>query len=121
MKILIAVNSWDYAAANGDHQAIRDTWGKHVAPADLRFFIPRTSSHNLLSDEVFVDVSSSYDCICREVQEIFRWSILEEYDFTFLISNDTYLRPQRLLASGFEKYDYMGFFVPGEGTLGLDC
>ena len=109
-KVLIAVNSWDIDATRGCHQAIRETWGKHVAPADLRFFLPRLRRHELLPDEVYVDVNREYDFVCREVVEILRWSLQEGYDFTYLISNDVFLLPQKLLNSGFEKYDYSGFF-----------
>jgi hypothetical protein len=42
--------------------------------------------------------------------EILRWSLNEGYDFTYLVSNDVFLLPQKLLSCGFEKYDYSGFF-----------
>lgn len=109
-KILFAVNSWDEDARRGCHQAIRETWGKDVAPADLRFFVPRVPNHPLLADEVFVDVPRDYDYVCREVVEILRWSLNEGYDFTFLVSNDVFVLSQKLLKSGFEQYDYSGFF-----------
>jgi hypothetical protein len=114
MKILFAVNSWDVAAKHGFHQVIRDTWGGDVTPADLRFFMPRVSDQRSLPDEVFVDVSRDYDCICREVQEVLRWSVREGYDFTILLSTDSFLIPQKVLACGFEKYDYSGDFAFNE-------
>jgi hypothetical protein len=109
-RVLFAVNSWDEDAKRGCHQAIRETWGKDVGSADLRFFMPRLPNYNRLDDEIPVDVSRDYDYVCREVLEILRWSLNEGYDFTFLISNDTFIKPENLLKSGFEKYDYAGFF-----------
>jgi len=114
MRILFAINSWDVAAKQGFHQVIRETWGKDVAPADLRFFIPKVSNYQLLPDEVFLDVSRDYECICREVQEMLRWSVDRGYDYTILLSTDSFLLPQKVLACGFEKYDYSGDFAFSE-------
>ncbi len=60
MRLLMAVMSYDGDAVNGNHQKIRDTWGKDVPAigADLRFFID--TRLNLLrgaapkSDEIIV-------------------------------------------------------------------
>jgi len=114
MRVLFAVNSWDVAARGGFHQVIRETWGKDVAPADLRFFIPRVPNYQLQSDEVFLDVSKDYEHICREVQEMLHWSVRAGYDYTMLLSTDSFLIPQKVLACGFENYDYSGDFAFGE-------
>jgi len=117
-RILFAVNSWDHDAKRGCHQAIRETWGKDVAPADLRFFVPRTQNHCLLADEVFVDVPRDYDYVSREILEILRWSLQERYDFTVLVSNDVFVLPQKILKCGFETSDYSGFFHEPNVPLG---
>jgi hypothetical protein len=111
MKILFAINSWHVAAQGGFHQVIRETWGKDVSPADLRFFIPRVKDYQLQSDEVFLDVSFDYEQICREVQEMLRWSVQQGYDYTLMASTDSFLLPQKVLNCGFEKYDYAGDFA----------
>lgn len=111
MKILFAVNSWHVAAQRGFHQVIRETWGKDVAPADLRFFIPRVPNHALQNDEVFLDVPFDYEHVCREVQEMLRWSVQHDYDFTVILSTDSFVIPQKILSCGFEQYDYSGDFA----------
>ena len=52
-------------------------------------------------------------------REILRWSVQNDYDFTFLCCNDTFIVPRKLMASGFEKFDYSGYFVPQNIPLGV--
>lgn len=123
-KVLIAVISYSYDAIRGSHQAIRETWGKDVGSADLRFFMPQVE-YVLQRDEVFVDVPGDYDHISQEVQEILRWSISKDYDFTFLCCNDLFCIPNKLFSCGFELYDYSGIFYPPNIYIGttftFDC
>jgi hypothetical protein len=125
MRVLIAVISYSGDADRGCHDAIRQTWGKDVAPtgADLRFFIGhRRNDFVPASDEVLVTEQTycTHDPeVCKdqihiqfEVREILRWSVSQGYDFTFLPSTDTFLIPSKLMTSGFEKYDYSGFIIP---------
>jgi hypothetical protein len=127
MRILVAVISYFPDMLKGCHEAIRKGWGKDVAPADLRFFMPTLRWQNgekiVLpegpSDEIRLDVSDAYDRIQHEVREILRWSINQGYAFTFLACNDTFINFKKLLTSGFERYDYFGTcypssVVPGE-------
>lgn len=113
MKLLFAVNSWHVAANKGFHQVIRETWGKDVAPADLRFFIPYVKDYTLQPDEVFLHVSHDYEKICQEVRGVLEWSVQHDYDYTFLLSTDSFLLPQKVLKCGFENYDYSGDFAFG--------
>jgi hypothetical protein len=114
MRILFAINSFDVAAKRGWHQVIRETWGKDVAPADLRFFIPKSGSYTPLADEVFLDVSAEYEKICIEVVEMLKWGVEHGYDYIMMASTDSYVIPKKVLACGFEKYDYAGDWAFGE-------
>lgn len=116
MRILFAINSWDVAARAGFHQVIRETWGKDTAPADLRFFIPGVPGYVLQPDEVFLDVSRDYEKICIEVKEMLRWSAQAGYDYTIMVSTDSFLLPQKVLACGFEKHDYSGDWAFSESV-----
>ncbi len=133
MRTLIAVISYGGDAANGAHDAIRETWGKDIpaAGADLRFFIGRRRDDFIpKSDEIPVErmvwkcqhnPSAAIEGCCEdymqfEMREILRWSVAQGYDFTFLPSTDTFIIPRKLMATGFEKYDYSGRFVPRAGT-----
>ena len=134
MKTLIAVISYQGDSENGNHDLIRQTWGKDIIGADLKFFIGRRSPvFQPQPDEVLVDFQKNRTCqhawwesykdCCvdfwqYEMRDILRWSIEHEYDFTFLCSTDTYLIPKKLMATGFEKHDYSGHFIPRDIPLG---
>jgi len=113
MKVLIAVKSCQQDMNRGYHSVIRETWGKDVKAADLRFFVGR---EDLLcvpvklenEDEVLVDCFDDYDNLPYKTREILKWSGRQDYDFTFLCDTDTFLIPARLMKTGFEKWDYSG-------------
>jgi hypothetical protein len=42
------------------------------------------------------------------VQEVARYALLQGYDGVFKVDDDTYVRPERFLESGFMQYDYVG-------------
>jgi hypothetical protein len=137
MRVLIAVCSYQGDAENGNHDRIRETWGKDCAPvgADLRFFIGRREpGFAPQSDEVLADFQKSRNCqhawweayegccICfwqQEARGILRCSIEQNYDYTFLCSTDTYLIPDKLMAMNFESFDYSGHFIPDALPVGL--
>ena len=43
------------------------------------------------------------------VRELARWALADGYDYVFKCDDDTYVWVDRLLASGFERWDYCGF------------
>jgi hypothetical protein len=57
--------------------------------------------------------------LCEKTQAMRRWALEHGYDYMFKADRDTFLSPRRLLASGFEKYDYVGHFPrhPQEGFI----
>lgn len=59
-------------------------------------------------DEVWLDADDAKPALSEKVVDIIRWVYQEGYDFLFKCDIDTYLRPERLLASGFDKADYIG-------------
>jgi hypothetical protein len=130
MKTLIAVLSYDGDAGNGSHDVIRETWGKDVAAAgaELRFFVGRRGPEFCPKrDETCIPWQQNRTCnhpffhsqegCCEDfwqflTKEIIRWGLNRAYDFTFLCENDTFLIPQKLMQSGFEKFDFCGSFRP---------
>jgi hypothetical protein len=136
MRVLIAVCSYQGDAENGNHDAIRQTWGKDCAPAgaDLRFFVGRRfPEYAPKSNEILIDWEQARPCghpfehseegCCPDfwqklTKEILNWSLDNGYDYTFLCENDTFLIPRQLIASGFEKYDFSGHFIPIDTPIG---
>jgi hypothetical protein len=110
MKLLIAVMSCH--AYRDRANAIRATWANDVPQGvDLRFFLgnaPELAKIIPGEDEVFLDVPDDYGRFPLKVQAMRRWARDHGYDFLLKLDDDVYLRPERALASGFEKSDYIG-------------
>jgi len=120
-KVLIVISTCSLYQHNGYNQAMRDTWIKDVPSVqglDYKFFVGR-GSIGLASDEVLLDVGDDYESLTHKTIEGHRWAIDHGYDFIFQCFGDTYVRPERLMSSGFELYDYTGYPLvntPGGGT-----
>lgn len=119
MRLLIAVKSCMADMKTG-HPAIRDGWGKHLVDADLKFFVGRALA-NTKPDEIVLNVPDDYMSLSYKTKAMLSWSVEQGYDYTFLCDNDTFLIPDRLMKSGFERYDYSaevehkGYFNGGAG------
>jgi len=116
MRILIAVKSCNRDRLSGCHDAIRETWGKDFpSNADVRFFIGNfvgIGKENIFkNDEIQVNALDDLVNLPIKVREIAKWSIEQGYDFTYFCDVDTFVIPKRLMASGFEAYDYFGRFM----------
>jgi hypothetical protein len=108
-KILLAISSCERDCQNGYNQAVRDTWKRAVIGADCFFFVGN-GSLPLVSDEIRIPAPDGYLDLPYKTREIMRWALAHGYDFVFKCDTDTYVYPQDLLATGFEKYDYSGWF-----------
>lgn len=86
-------------------------------PMDYRFFHGRSHAQ-LPTDAVRLDVEDDFANLPFKTQAMCRWALEQGYDFVFKTDTDTYIRIDRLLSSGFESYDYSGYFnyEPGPGA-----
>lgn len=123
-KRLIAITSYFPDAVRGCHQAIREGWGKDVAPAgaDLRFFTPYPhfadppeygdnlclDSYQSQPDEVWLKMNGLYNNISYQVQNILKQSLEHGYDFVHICANDSFLIPKKVFSSEVEQYDWTG-------------
>lgn len=104
--------------------AIRDTWEKDVAAfskyVDFKFFYgsqdPQAPQREPLEDEVFLSVPDDYDSLPIKVKAIIDYAYREGYDHLFKGDDDTFVYVDRLLASNFEDYDYLGYSYPAAGN-----
>jgi len=80
---------------------------------DYRFFHGRSARPR--HDVVLVDANDAYYDLTSKFKEKIRWALLQEYDYMFTCLADCYASAERLVHSGFEKYDYFGnvFCHPG--------
>lgn len=107
-KIIIAVLSCH--AERHLHQQIRDTWAKD-AGVDVRFFLGAPVLLNT-EDEIFLSVPDDFDSVSLKTEASIEWAHSRGYEFRFKCDTDSYVYIPRLLASGFERYDYSGLRYP---------
>lgn len=122
MRPLIGVMSCIRDAQNGCHDAIRRTWVRHLVPGiEYRIFVGQ-GAISLTADEIQLNVNDDYAHLPEKSQAMCAWALSNGYDHLFKADRDTYLSPKRLLASGFERFDYSGHFPghPVEGYLPTD-
>jgi hypothetical protein len=109
MSLLFAVKSCQADRMRGDHQVIRDTWGRDIKDGDLRFFVGgRIPDGEQRADEVGLNCADDYHSLPYKTREILRWSVTQGYDRTFLCDTDTYVIPSKLMKTDFQKFDYFG-------------
>jgi len=72
-------------------------------------------------DEVMVSCPDGYHYMSYKRKESLRWALEHGYDYIFCASIDVYARPERLLSSDFQKYDYHGMYCGNLGWSGTDC
>lgn len=100
-------------------EAIRSTWGKDVAAfasyVDLKFFYGQ-ATRQPGEDEVFLPVADDYDSLPHKIKAIYQWALAHGYDYVFKADDDTFIYIDRLMSSGFENHDYLGFRYPAKGN-----
>ena len=97
-------------AREGYSNVIRSTWLPLFPKdqADILFFRGRGATREPLEDEVFLDCDDSYEGLPEKVQSIVRWAYEHSYDYVLKLDDDVVVKPRELLASGFEKWDFVG-------------
>lgn len=95
--------------------AQRKTWLKFM-PADLhyRYFtgVQDGASVTIPSDEEDVTTllcPDGYNELILKTRSIIAWAVEREYDYLFKTDDDTYVDAHKLLASGFQHWEYSGW------------
>lgn len=120
MKVLIAIVSCHQFARR--RMAQRDSWLPQATAAGVayRFFVGRCSalptivgSQSVVAaprpDMELLECEDNYEGLSRKVRTAVRWAYQRDYDYLFKCDDDTYVRPERLLTSGFAQHEYSGF------------
>jgi hypothetical protein len=113
MRLLLAIKSCRRDWLRGDHDVIRNTWGRDVPKdVDLRFFIGDQGGCLFadLPDEVTLFCGDDYDNLPQKSREIFKWALKKGYDYVFIADTDTFVIPKRLIALPFCNFDLAGRF-----------
>jgi len=100
-------------------QAQRETWlRKLYGLADYKFFLghPHCDDADVVSLEIpdgpiWLNQRNGPRTLVlnRKTEGLIKYAFENEYDYVFKCDDDTYVWPDRLLWSSFEKYDYSGF------------
>lgn len=118
MRILIAIMCCWHRESYADAQ--RETWIQDIPEGvDHRFFFGRSDKREPEEDEVFVDCKDDYRSLPMKVKGAMQWAYEHGYDYVFKTDDDVYVQPERLMASGFEKWPYSGFSFLEYGAVGL--
>jgi hypothetical protein len=107
MNILIAILGCHNRPAFREAQ--RETWLKDLEGADYRYFIGQPAIVPGELDAVYLDCPDSYDKLPLKTRAMLQWAAAERYDWVFKCDDDTYVRPDLLLASNFATDNYSGF------------
>ena len=98
----------DESALNSSYQQVIQAHGmKYENRA------PKPCVYNLKSDEVFLPTPDDFRHNCYKTKYNRRWAEDRDYDFVFQCTSDTYINIDRLMHSGFENHDYVGFSEGG--------
>ncbi len=90
--------------------AIRNTWLPFVPKeqAEVMFFRGRGALREPLSDEVFFDCPDDYQSLPEKIRLIVRWAYEHGYDYVLKCDDDVILDSEKMLASDFTGYDFVG-------------
>jgi hypothetical protein len=108
MKPVIMISSCKRDQEKGYHDAIRSTWGRDAAIPF--YFLMGAGAISRAADELVMDLPDDYNSLPFKTREGHRWASAKGYDYIFQAFTDTYCFTNRMLVSGFERFDYVGHF-----------
>lgn len=107
MRISVAIKSCHQHHAR--RAAIRETW-LPALPTD--FFFVLGTPHIVMPDTLSCEVSDKFADIAPKVLCACMAALDNNAEYLFVCDDDTYVRPDRLLGSGYQKHDYCGWVRP---------
>ena len=124
MNLAVCVKSCHKHLDEGYHEAIRGTWARDLKALGVEtyFFVGTDPSQQdtrrcrrYVSNEVVVDCKDDYESLPVKTRRICQWTMGKTFERIFLCDTDTLIKAKELLATGFEAFDYAGYFGK-EGT-----
>lgn len=113
VKILIAISGCHLYENNGVNQSQRDTWLPEATKLGIDYKFFHGWGTDPKPDVVNIDVDDSFSGVTEKLKRKLRYAYEHEYDYAFSCFADTYVVPDRLLASGFDRFDYFGHVGKG--------
>ena len=118
MKPIILISTYQGSMDRGDNDAIRETYIKEWGDLIPHRFVYDEKIQELRDDEISVPSPTGFMNGAFKTQLAVRWAVHNRYDYAFIVPTDCYIIMPRLLASGYEKANYIGYQVPDEGHIG---
>jgi hypothetical protein len=113
MNLKLAIKSYRYYEAR--RKAQLETW-LPAANIDYFFVIGDTPRLERKDNTLFLPVDDAYQNLAPKVWYACGYALEEGTDFLCILDDDTYLRPERLLALPWDRFDYYGFVRTNTGA-----
>jgi len=108
-RILICIKSCKRDQYNGYNDNCRTTWLQDLRGANYCFVLGNGATR-LHPDELILDCPDDYNGLPWKTKALCKYIVEQDYDFMALVDTDTFVIPDKFLSSGFDKYDYYGYF-----------
>lgn len=107
-KLLVSISSCQYFEKTGLNQPLRDTWLPELTKlgVDYKFFHGYGATPK--SDVVVLPVVDELYGLTEKAKAKLKWAHDSGYEYVYSCFPDTYTRPERLIACGYEGVDYIG-------------
>ena len=115
MRTLIAISSCEAFETSGLNSPMRGTWLPEAVRLGMDYKFFHGSGAIPKDDVIVLPVVDELYGLTEKAKAKLRWAVEQGYDYVFSCFPDTYVCPERLLACGFENFDYTGnvFTFPG--------
>lgn len=113
-KLLVAIKSCHKYGAR--RKAQQETWLTQLDWADYIFLLGQPVTIATPADTLLCDCSDAFENIAPKIVAACSYALGQNVTNLLVVDDDTYARPERLIKSGFERHDYVGFMR----TSGLD-
>jgi len=108
-RIIICIKSCKRDQYNGYNDNVRNTWLRDLRGANYCFVLGNGATR-LHPDELILDCPDTYVGLPWKTKALCKYIVEQEYDFALLLDTDTFLIPDRFISSGFDRFDYYGYF-----------
>lgn len=120
MKPIILLQTHGPDWLNGRILMCRATWMCEWPPDTFiphKFIFPADYTPQF-PDEISVDAPDGLHNTSLKIHAVAKWTLENEYTHAFIIPTDCYVVTPRLLASGFQKHQYVGYHTYDERHIG---
>jgi hypothetical protein len=114
---VILITSCESYRHNGFNDAIRSTWLSAWGALVAHKFVLGRESSSPNEDEIVLDADDSYKGTPHKHIAARRWATENGFEHSFHCDADTYVIVPRLLVSGFDSHEHVGYFIWDEHRL----